>query len=71
MRSIFLFAALLPTLAMAAEVIPPKPEKYFNDYAHVTSSATATELNQELEKFERDTSSQFVVAVYQKMQTDS
>jgi len=58
-------------LAMAAEVIPPKPEKYFNDYAHVASSATVTELNQRLEQFERDTSSQVVVAVYPKMQSDS
>jgi len=55
----------------AAEVIPPKPEKYFNDYAHVASSATVTELNQRLEQFERDTSSQIVVAVYPKMQSDS
>ena len=71
MRSIFLFAALLPTLAMAAEVIPPKPAQYFNDYAHVVSAATATELNQKLEQFERDTSSQILVAVYPKMETDS
>src|ERR1017187_2929393 len=71
MRSIFLFAALLPTLAMAAEVIPPKPTQYFNDYAHVASSATATELNQKLEQFERDTSSQILVAVYPKMESDS
>ena len=71
MRSIFLFAALLPTLAMAAEVMPPKPDAYFNDYAHVASSATATELNQKLEQFERDTSSQILVAVYPKMESDS
>jgi uncharacterized protein len=71
MRSIFLFVALLPTLAMATEVMPPKPDNYFNDYAHVVSPATATELDQKLQQFERDTSSQIVVAVYPKMQSDS
>jgi uncharacterized protein len=71
MRSLFLVVALLPTLVMAAEVIPPKPDNYFNDYAHVVSPATAAELNQKLEQFERDTSSQIVVAVYPKMESDS
>jgi uncharacterized protein len=71
MRSILLCVALLPTLAMAAEVMPPKPDAYFNDYAHVASSATANELNQKLEQFERDTSSQILVAVYPKMESDS
>src|SRR5580700_1872971 len=71
MRSILLFAALLPALAMAAEVIPKVPERYFNDYANVVSTATATELNQKIEQFERDASSQIVVAVYPKMESDS
>ena len=30
----------------AAEVIPPAPKAYFNDYAQVVSPAVATELNQ-------------------------
>ncbi len=71
MRFIFLCVALLAAPAMAAEVIPPKPTQYFNDYAHVTSGATAAELNQKLEQFERDTSSQILVAVYPKMESDS
>jgi uncharacterized protein len=70
-RFIFLCVALLPTLAMGVEVMPPKPAQYFNDYAHVTSSATASELNQQLEQFERDSSSQILVAVYPKMESDS
>jgi uncharacterized protein len=57
--------------APAAEVIPPAPARYFNDYANVVSSATADRLNKELEDFERQTSSQIVVAVYPKMQSDS
>lgn len=58
-------------LAGAAEVMPPKPARYFNDYAGVVKSATAERLNRELEDFEKATSSQIVVAVFPKMQTDS
>lgn len=65
------FALLLALNARAAEVIPPKPDRYFNDYASVVSSATALRLNEELAQFERDTSNQIVVAVFPKMQTDS
>jgi len=57
--------------ATAAEVIPPKPEQYFNDYAHVVSPGTAQRLNHELEDFEKQMSSQIVVVVYPKMQSDS
>ncbi len=55
----------------AAEVIPPVPAKYFNDYAGVVSPATAAQLNSRLEQFERDAYSQIVVAVFPKMQSDS
>jgi len=57
--------------AGAAEIIPPAPEHYFNDYAHVVSAATASRLNQTLEDFERQTSSQVLVAIYPRMQSDS
>ena len=57
--------------AFAAEVIPPKPAKYFNDYAGVVAPATAARLNSQLEQFERDSYNQIVVAVFPKMQTDS
>jgi uncharacterized protein len=56
---------------LAAEVIPPKPAAYFNDYAGVVSTSTAHRLNQTLEDFEKSTSSQVVVAVFRKMQSDS
>lgn len=55
----------------AAEVMPPKPARYFNDYAKVISPATADQLNAELESFERATSSQVVVALFPKMQSNS
>jgi uncharacterized protein len=55
----------------AQEVIPPAPAAYFNDYANVVSSGTASQLNQTLQDFERQTSEQILVAVYSKMQSDS
>jgi uncharacterized protein len=61
----------LTGLVSAAEVIPPKPDRYFNDYAHVVSAETARRLNEQLAQFERDTSNQVVVAVFPKMQSDS
>jgi uncharacterized protein len=57
--------------AFADEVIPPAPAQYFNDYAQVVSSATASQLNQTLEDFERQSSEQILVAVFPKMQSDS
>jgi uncharacterized protein len=56
--------------ARAAEVIPPKPAAYFNDYAGVVSSAAALRFNEQLAQFERETSNQVVVAVFPKMQSD-
>src|ERR1051325_4242050 len=65
-----LFAAL-PNSALAAEVIPPKPAGYFNDYANVVSKEKALALNEKLAQFERETSNQVLVAVFRKMETDS
>jgi uncharacterized protein len=67
----FLLALLGAVAAHAAEVIPPVPKAYFNDYAHVVSPAAATELNRQLEAFERKTSIQIVIAVFPRMQSDS
>jgi uncharacterized protein len=69
-----LVAALLVSLATesrAAEVIPPKPDRYFNDYAGVVSKQAADRFNEQLAQFERETSDQAVVAVFPKMQSDS
>jgi uncharacterized protein len=57
--------------ASAAEVIPPKPPAYFNDYANVVSKEKARVLNEKLAQFERETSNQVLVAVFRKMQSDS
>ena len=57
--------------ARGAEVIPPKPAGYFNDYAGVVSREEALRFNEQLAQFERETSNQVVVAVFRKMETDS
>ncbi|MFN2541174.1 MAG: YgcG family protein [Chthoniobacterales bacterium] len=55
----------------AAEAIPPKPDRYFNDYAGVVTKAAALRFNEQLAQFERETSNQVVVAVFPKMESDS
>ena len=65
------FLALLAVDSRAAEVIPPKPDRYFNDYAGVVSKSAALRFNEELAQFERETSDQVVVAIFPKMQSES
>jgi uncharacterized protein len=64
-------AAFVAIHSQAAEVIPPKPAAYFNDYAGVVSQSVAQRFNEQLAQFERETSNQVVVAVFPKMQSDS
>ncbi len=63
--------ALAAITAQAAEVIPPKPDRYFNDYAGIISKEAALRFNEQLAQFERDTSNQVVVAIFPKMESDS
>ena len=73
-HAIYLFLAALTLFAIsanAAEVIPPSPSGYFNDYASVVSKEAAFRFNEQLAQFERETSDQVVVAVYPTMQSDS
>jgi uncharacterized protein len=64
-------AAFVALNAPAAEVMPPKPDRYFNDYAGVVSKEAASRFNDQLAQFERETSNQVVVAIFPKMQSDS
>jgi len=67
-----LMAICLPAVpALGSEVIPPAPAKYVNDYAGVVQPATALQLNTLLENFEKTNSSQVVVAIFPRMQSDS
>ena len=62
---------VLALQSFAAEVVPPKPDRYFNDYPGVVSKEAAYRFNEQLAQFERETSDQVVVAVFPKMQSDS
>ena len=66
--ALFLFFA---ATTFGAEVMPPKPAGYFNDYAGVVQKDVALQLNEKLAQFERETSVQIVVAVFRKMESDS
>jgi len=57
--------------SFATEVIPPKPDRYFNDYAGVVSQSAALRFNQQLAQFERETSDQILVAIWQTMPSQS
>ena len=61
----------LATSSQAEEVIPTKPERYFNDYAGIVSQSVGEELDRQLSQFERATSNQVVVAIFPKMKSDS
>jgi uncharacterized protein len=66
-----LFAGLITWSCAAGDVKLPKPTLYFNDYAGVVSPGVAQQLNRMLEDFEKATSSQIVVAVFPRLETDS
>jgi uncharacterized protein len=51
--------------------MPAKPDRYFNDYAGVVDQATALRMNEQLAQFERETSTQLVVAIYRTMESES
>ena len=65
-----LIGALALNAMRAAEVIPPSPAHYFNDYAGIVSQSSAAEFDQQLRQFMVETSNQVVVAVFPKMQSD-
>jgi len=56
---------------LTAEIMPSKPAGYFNDYAGVIDRTAALQLNEQLAQFERETSTQLVVAIYPSMQSES
>src|SRR6186997_425 len=70
-RGLALLLFLFCCSAFGAEVMPPKPARYFNDYAGVVSLPVQQELDRKLEAFEKSDSTQVIVAIYPKMQSDS
>jgi len=71
---VFILLALLLSGAVwlrAADVIPPPPTRYFNDYALTVKPETADALNRQLEDFEKQTGTQLLVAIFPKLQTET
>jgi uncharacterized protein len=66
----FIALTLFALNAHAAEVIPPKPDRYFNDSAGIVSQEASQRFNEQLAQFERETSNQIVVAIFPKMQSE-
>ena len=71
LAAVLLASILFANGLFAAEVIPPKPTAYFNDYANVVPKEKALALNEKLAQFERESSNQVLVVVYPKMESDS
>lgn len=63
-----LFFCLL--VACASDALPPKPARYIEDTAGILSPATRDALNSKLEQFERESSSQVLVATFPEVPTD-
>ena len=62
--------ALALNAVYPAEVIPPAPQHYFNDYAGLVSQSAAEGFDRQLRQFEIETSNQVVVAIFPKIQSD-
>jgi uncharacterized protein len=59
-----------PSSSTAAEV-PPKPPRYFNDFARLLRPETVQKLNQQLADYERLTSNQILVVIYPNLPADT
>jgi uncharacterized protein len=55
----------------AEEPLPPPPQAHFNDYAGLVSAADAQRLDAKLADFEKQTSTQIVVAIFPKLPSPS
>lgn len=63
--------ALIGSLLAHGQALPPKPARYVTDQAGVLDASTVATLNNQLEKFEKDTSNQILVAVYPSLPPDA
>lgn len=67
---VLVLLVVLTIRSPAATPLPPKPEHYYNDYAGLTSQQTQRELDAKLTDFERQTSNQILVAIFQELPAD-
>ncbi len=71
LRLVYAMLALAVTAAFAAEQLPEKPQRFFNDYTGTVDRAVGDQLNERLAKYERESSNQLLVVFYSKLLTDS
>lgn len=71
LRLVSVMLALAVTAALAAEQLPEKPARFFNDYTGVVDRDMGDSLNERLAKYERESSNQLMVVFYSRMLTDS
>jgi uncharacterized protein len=57
--------------AVADERLPPPPKAYFNDYAGLVPAADAVRLDARLREFEKQTSTQVLVAIFPELPSPS
>jgi uncharacterized protein len=69
LSSLICLLMLWSGFALQAQTLPPKPDRYFTDQAHVVDPGAGEQINQQLEQFEKDTSSQFLVVIYPQLPT--
>jgi len=62
---------ILATGVRSEETLPPAPQRHFNDYAEVVNATDAQQLDQRLAGYERETTNQFVVAIFKKLETQA
>jgi len=67
LRVLALLSALLFLPARAAESLPPKPDRYFNDYTGTVRAPAARAFNEQLADHERATSNQILVVVFPRL----
>jgi uncharacterized protein len=77
MRVVRLTLGLFALLAVgglgvrAEEKLPPPPDHYLNDYAHLLPEAEDHRLDEKLHRFDEETSTQIVVAIFPKLPSPS
>lgn len=67
----FAAALALAAVAHAADVLPPRPATHFTDAAGVVPGPAKAQITAILERFERESSNQILVAVYPAMESQS
>lgn len=71
LASLLLGLSAITPAVVRAETIPAAPRAYFNDYTGQVSSGVAQQLNRQLESYERESSNQLLVALFNRMDSES